>query len=115
MKKTFVAATLLASKSVATLPAAQVKTSSLRLGGPTFEEYGDPAGWVRVLKKLGYNAAYCPVGAEAEDDVINAYARAAKKANIVIAEVGAWSNPISPDEKIRRQALAKCRRQLAFG
>ncbi|MHC4682667.1 MAG: sugar phosphate isomerase/epimerase family protein [Planctomycetota bacterium] len=34
--------------------------------------------------------------------------------NIIIAEVGAWSNPISPDEKTRRAALEKCRRQLAL-
>ena len=114
IKETFVGATLLASRSTVVLRAAQTKTFSLRLGGPTFEKYNDPDGWVRVLKKLGYSAAYCPVGAEADDDVVNAYARAAKEANIIISEVGAWSNPISPDEKTRRAAREKCRRQLAL-
>ncbi len=105
---------MLASRSAVRLPAAQTKTFPIRLGGPTFEKYQDPDSWVRVLKKLGYSAAYCPVNAKAEDSVVNAYARAAKKADIIIAEVGAWSNPISPDEKTRRAALEKCRRQLAL-
>jgi sugar phosphate isomerase/epimerase len=33
---------------------------------------------------------------------------------VVIAEVGAWSNPLSPDEKTRHSALAKCQAQLAL-
>lgn len=84
----------------------------VRMGGPVFEKYQDPDGWVAALKKLGYSAAYCPVGADAGDDVVKAYEKAAEDANIVIAEVGAWSNPISPDEKTRKDALEKCRRQL---
>lgn len=94
--------------------AAQMKPSPLRLGGPTFEKYEDPEGWVKAVKKLGYSAAYCPVGAEAADDVVKAYARAADEADIIIAEVGAWSNPISPDEKTRLAAQEKCRKQLAL-
>ncbi len=93
---------------------AQAKTASLRLGGPTFEKYQDPEGWVKAVKKLGYSAAYCPVGAEAADDVVKAYALAAEKADIIIAEVGVWNNPISPDEKTRRAALEKCRKQLTL-
>ena len=111
MKKSLAAATLLTSTS-AVKAVTKVKQTSVRLGGPTFEKYQDPAGWVAVLKKLGYSAAYCPVGANAGDDVVRSYEKAAKDANIVIAEVGAWSNPISPDEKTRKEALEKCRRQL---
>ncbi|HNS00444.1 MAG TPA: TIM barrel protein [Planctomycetota bacterium] len=82
------------------------------MGGPA--PAADPEAWVRELGRRGYRAAYCPVGADASDDVLKAYARAAAKADIVIAEVGAWSNPISRDEKQRREALALCRRQLAL-
>lgn len=84
----------------------------LRLGGPVKGE--DPESWVRMHKKLGYRAAYCPVGADAADDLVNEYVRAAGEADIVIAEVGAWSNPISPDDEVRKKALDKCRRQLAL-
>ncbi len=114
MKKSLAGAAFLASASVIKSSAAQKKGPLLRLGGPTFEKFDDPDSWVQVLKKLGYRAAYCPVGAEAADDVVKAYEAAAKKADIIIAEVGAWSNPISPDEKTRKEALAKCRGQLAL-
>jgi sugar phosphate isomerase/epimerase len=114
MKKSFIGATILASASTAASSNERTKTRSIRLGGPTFETYKDPNAWVRVLKGLGYSAAYCPIGAEAKDDVVNAYARAAKQADVIIAEVGAWSNPISPDEKTRKAAQEKCRTQLAL-
>jgi len=86
----------------------------IHLGGPVFEKHQGPDDWVRAVKRLGYSAAYCPVGANASDDVVRAYEQAAGKAGIIIAEVGAWSNPISPDEKMRRDALEKCRRQLSL-
>jgi len=90
------------------------QSGRLRLGGPVFEKYADPEAWVAALRKLGYSAAYCPVRADASDDVVKAYETAARRANIVIAEVGAWSNPISPDEPTRKAALEKCRHQLAL-
>lgn len=92
---------------------AEPGTKTLRLGGPVGTG-GSPQAWIANLKALGYRAAYCPVGANAGDDEVKAYAAAAKKADIVIAEVGAWSNPISPDQKQRNDALKKCRDQLAL-
>ena len=86
----------------------------LRLGGPVHEKYDSPDEWVAALKRLGFSAAYCPVGADQSDDTIKAYAQAAKKANIIIAEVGAWSNPMDPNDAKRKQALDKCKTQLAL-
>lgn len=112
IKNTLIVTTSLAYTTTNKLLAQQTKLPSLRLGGPTFGKFDDPDTWIKAVRKLGYSAAYCPVGAGAKDDVVNAYARSAKKADIIIAEVGAWSNPISPDDKTRKEALAKCRRQL---
>jgi len=106
--------TLVAASSAMESRASQTKKPPLRLGGPVFEKYQDPDGWIKALKDLGYSAAYCPVDAEEKDDVLRAYAGAAEGAGIIIAEVGAWSNPISPDEKTRSSALTKCREQLAL-
>jgi len=114
LKKSLFGATLMVSTSAIEHSSAQTKTTRLRLGGPIFEKYADPDGWAKAMKKLGYRAAFCPVGADADDDVVKAYALAAKKADILIAEVGAWSNPISPDDKTRREALKLCRTQLAL-
>jgi sugar phosphate isomerase/epimerase len=88
--------------------------NAMRLGGPVFEKYTNPDEWVAALQRLGYRAAYCPVGDDASDDVIAAYEAAAKAADIVIAEVGAWSNPLSSDEQTRREAVALCQRRLAL-
>jgi sugar phosphate isomerase/epimerase len=86
----------------------------MRLGAPVFEPYDDPDGWVAALKRLGYSAAYCPVDAAADDATIRAYAKAARDGDIVIAEVGAWSNPLSADAETRASALEHCRKQLAL-
>lgn len=86
----------------------------MRLGGPIFESYATPAEWVAAVRALGYRAAYCPVKMGADADRIRAYEEAARAADIVIAEVGAWSNPLSPDEATRRAALDKCKGSLAL-
>ena len=86
----------------------------MRFGGPVFLKDANPEAWVAELRRLGYRAAYCPVGDDAGDDVIREYERAAQSADIVIAEVGAWSNPLSPDDKTRRDAIALCQRRLAL-
>jgi sugar phosphate isomerase/epimerase len=86
----------------------------MRLGGPVSEHYDDLEQWVAALRRSGYSAAYCPVDGSQGDGVVQAYARAAEAANIVIAEVGAWSNPLSPDEPTRHAALALCQERLAL-
>lgn len=63
---------------------------------------------MEALKKLGYRAAYCPVDTDADSEEIKAYESAALKNNLVIAEVGAWSNPISSDQDEAKLALEKC-------
>src|ERR1039457_5685730 len=80
----------------------------MRFGGPIFEEGADPEAWVRAVRAEGYTAAFCPVGAEAEDATVSAYARAAQAADLLIAETGAWSNPLSADPETARAAFELC-------
>ena len=84
----------------------------MRLGAPVFVDVMTPDHWIAALKREHYGAAYCPVAADADAATIRAYAKAAEKADIVIAEVGAWSNPLSADEATRAAALEKCQMQL---
>lgn len=86
----------------------------MRLGGPLFEKYETPDQWVAIMRALGYRAAFCPVETDAPDDLIRAYASAAREADIVIAEVGAWSNPLSPDNATRTAAIEQCKKALAL-
>jgi len=96
------------------LAAASTTQSKVRLGGPVFEKYNSPEEWVTALKKLGYRAAYCPVAPGADATLIKAYQTAAAKNDIVIAEVGAWSNPIDPDQEKAGKAIQKCIDSLAL-
>jgi sugar phosphate isomerase/epimerase len=86
----------------------------MKLGGPLFRAFSSPSEWVEACRAHGYSAAYCPVGVEASDGEVTAYRRAADEAGIVIAEVGAWSNPLSLDEEVREKAVAYCKGQLAL-
>jgi len=84
----------------------------IRLGGPVFDAGETPEAWVEAHRKAGYTAAFCPLSFEAEDAVVAAYARSAEAADLVIAEVGAWSNPLSLDPSTRSEALNRCKGQL---
>ncbi|MEO0599286.1 MAG: TIM barrel protein, partial [Chloroflexota bacterium] len=85
----------------------------MRLGAPVFD-YDSPETWINQLKEAGYRAAYCPIDYTRDSQLIRTYQQAAHDADIVIAEVGAWNNPISPDTETRKLAIEKCKRQLAL-
>ena len=84
----------------------------MRLGGPLPQSYSDPDSWIAAVKERGYRAAYCPV--QQRDNMVEAYAQAARNADVLIAEVGAWSNPLSSDEHERRKAINYCQQRLAL-
>lgn len=86
----------------------------MRLGGPILDKPSDPEAWAQAHLRMGYSAAYLPVLDNAPPDVLQAYARAAADHNILIAEVGAWSNPISPDNDKRAAGMTICKRRLAI-
>lgn len=86
--------------------------NTVRIGGPVFKEFEDPIEWVKAHKQWNYSAAYCPVDADAPNELIKAFEDEAKKNDLIIAEVGAWSNPISPNEEERKNAIEHCCRQL---
>ncbi|MRS04925.1 sugar phosphate isomerase/epimerase, partial [bacterium] len=107
------AAALIASdKSVASV-FSQTSSNCIRLGGPVFGDLKDPGDWVKAVKAKGFSAAYCPVQPGTDEATIKAFAKAAKDANISISEVGAWSNPVSKNEKERKDAIQKCKDSLA--
>jgi sugar phosphate isomerase/epimerase len=86
----------------------------MRLGGPIFTKPADPESWAAACRAKGYRAAYCPLPMDASEADCAEWSAAAARADLVIAEVGAWSNPLSPDEAERRAALAKCQKALAL-
>lgn len=79
----------------------------VRLGGPVAEQFTDPAQWVKAVKDLKYSAAYCPLQPGAPAELIRAFRQEAKRSNILIAEVGAWSNLQDPGATVRKAAVEK--------
>lgn len=84
----------------------------MRLGAPVFGDCRTPEAWSEAVRSKGYSAAFCPPVSPEDPERVLAYAEAAREADIVIAEVGAWSNPISRDEQERARALEHCCAQL---
>jgi sugar phosphate isomerase/epimerase len=107
------AGTALAVSGLNSISSAQTAIPRIRLGAPV--DSHDPDSFVKAHQDAGYRAAYWPTfNRPADDALINAYIEAAQKADIVFAEVGAWSNPIDPNDTKRKQALAHCKKQLAL-
>lgn len=82
-------------------------SKAIRLGAPVFDQFDDPMDWAKAHRDLGYGAAYCPVSYRDSSELKKAYVQAAQQANLVIAEVGAWSNPLSNDPVEREAAFRK--------
>ncbi len=81
----------------------------MRLGGPVSVTQSAEE-WAMAHVAAGYRAANWPGVPEAREET---FVRAAAAAGLIIAEVGAWSNPISPQKAEREKALAWCQHQLA--
>jgi sugar phosphate isomerase/epimerase len=107
-RRTFNQITLAAAGMAVVSKTQAAQGNPIYLGGPVFAKTNDPQQWAKAVKELGYSAAYCPLRPHAGDDDVNAYQKAARENGIIIAEVGAWSNPISPNQEERENAFKKC-------
>ncbi|MBN2712238.1 MAG: TIM barrel protein [Planctomycetes bacterium] len=88
----------------------------MRLAGPIYAKYETPEEWAAAVAAKGYRAANAPrMDIDGQGGgVVQAFADAAKKNDIVIAECGAWSNPLSNDAKTAQEAMDKCVSSLAL-
>jgi sugar phosphate isomerase/epimerase len=86
----------------------------MRIGGPITRAGSNPDEWILAAKQRNYSACEVPFNHEASPDWIRSFAELASKENIVIAEAGAWSNPIDPDPVKAEKALLFCQQQLAL-
>jgi len=84
----------------------------MRLGGQVFLEQKNPDNWAKALVSAGFRATTCPIHGDGDMAELDAYLKAARQHDILISEVGAWSNPISRDEHIRRKAVDYCIQRL---
>ena len=87
---------------------------AIRLGGPIFDPFDDPAELARAHRKLGYRAAYCPAVSLEDKGKIRQIEKAFEAEDVVIAEVGAWVNIMDPNEEQRKKNLETVCRGLAL-
>jgi sugar phosphate isomerase/epimerase len=86
----------------------------MRLGAPVFIEGNDPDSYVAEHVRKGYRAAYCPDWVNAENSALcDAFRKALKKYDIVLAEVGIWENTLSKNENEAKEAFDYAVRRLA--
>ena len=84
----------------------------MRLGAPIFDKYESGEEWALLCRKYGYRAAYSPISNKNDLHRKDGFIKAAEKYDIIIAEVGAWSNPMALDPEERKKAVEYCKNQL---
>jgi sugar phosphate isomerase/epimerase len=90
-------------------------TAIYTIGGQTgYREQDDPGVLAQEHKRLGYTAAFCPDGKPGDDARVNAIRKAFAEAGILIAEVGAWRNMMTPDLAARKANVEYVAQQLAL-
>lgn len=88
----------------------------MRLGAYILKPYNNAEEYISLLQAKGYQAAYCPeyLRSIRQQNEIAELKCGLKECNIVLAEVGAWVNPLSPDHKEREAAEALLIERLAL-
>lgn len=84
----------------------------MKLGIAAQLSHSSPEEWAKKHKALGLGAVVFPFDHRADQKLIDAYAEAARAEGLVIAEVGAWCNPIASDPELRARNVDYCARQL---
>lgn len=84
----------------------------MRFGGMICRQWRTPEEWAQFALDCGYSAVYFPVDHTAKDAEIDAYASAARAADLVISEIGAWGNVLDPDPVKRDANIDRAVHQL---
>lgn len=71
-----------------------------------------PQKWAECQHNLGCKSVVFPLNCNDSDSLIDEYTKQAQAYNLIIAEVGIWRSPFSPDNS--RENLKYCIEQLAL-
>ncbi len=84
----------------------------MRLGISAVFPHSSPEEWAKKHREAGLSCVVFPLKWNADTAKIDAYADAAREYDLLIAEVGAWCNPLDPDPIKRRENREYVTRQL---
>ena len=87
-------------------------TDFMRFGGPAVKKSSNAEEWVANMQEMGYTACIFPLEHDDPIEKIDAYKNAAHAADILIAEVGVWNNPLTSDPAEKKEALRVAKKQL---
>lgn len=84
----------------------------MRIGINAVVPHETPEQWAEITAAKGYRASSFPVDHTAPVALIDAYMKAAKEHDILIAEVGVWNTPHHPCDETAKKAKERCFEQL---
>lgn len=84
----------------------------MRLGISSSLTHHSPEEWARQMRDIGCRAVVFPVDYTSEENLIADYILAAKKYDLVIAEVGIWRNVFAVNKEEREAARKRAVGQL---
>lgn len=82
----------------------------MKLGISMTLPHDSPENWAEKHRAEGLEAVVFPCDYKTPVKIIDRYVSAAADAGLCIAEVGAWSNPMSPDKIKRQNSITLCQR-----
>ena len=86
----------------------------MRLGIAGGISHRTPEEWAEKQYNLGCGAVNLPLDFKAADSALDAYMKACKDFGLIIAEVGAWCNPMSAVTEERNKNVQYIKDQLGF-
>ena len=84
------------------------EVNKMKLGAPVFDTQPNAKSYVDKLKQKNYRAAYCPdyLVSSTQEREVNELKEELAKNDIILAEVGVWRNPLSPNPAEAEEARA---------
>ena len=84
----------------------------MKLGISMNFSHSNPEEWAKKYREAGLSSVVFPCNYTAEITKVDAYVEACKAYELTIAEVGAWSNPLSLDPVEKKKNFEYCQHQL---
>lgn len=86
----------------------------IRLGGLLKTDDDDPWKLAKAYREFGYRSAICPQVKLADKERIQALREAFQHEDVLLAEVGCWTNLVDPDDENRKRNLNYAYDRLAL-
>ncbi len=87
----------------------------MRLGVSLDIKSDDPKDMARAYAKAGYGAATCPAVSLDQPERIRGLRESFQRQDVMLAEIGAWSNMLDPDPQRREANIQTNIQKLALG